>query len=235
MATKTIPKISIKGKVAEVAATITNLLEAYATAGLAEDLNLAAMFDALQEKNTALITAINRSKRESALAEKDDARDDAARAVVALANGYLHFPDPAVQAAAEVFFSIFDRYGHSMLEESYAIESTLLTSMLQELMEPGMAQKLAKMPGLSQLMVAVLDAQEAFQDELNAYEEEKAAESDLQSASTLKKLILAAANQKLVVYMRAMVVVNEAKYGSFATRLSQLISESNGAVKKRVN
>ncbi len=230
-----IPKIKTQSKVAEVGAIITNLLEAYATAGLAEDLNLAAMFDALQQQNTALITAINRSKRESALAEKDDARDDATRAVVALANGYRHFPDPAVQAAAETFFAIFDKYGHSMLEESYAIESTLLTSMLEELMAPGMAQKLAKMPGLSQLMVAVLDAQEAFQEELNVYEAEKAVQADLQSASALKKLILAEANDKFVVYMRAMSVVNEGHYGSFAQTVSQLIGDSNGAVKRRVS
>ncbi len=230
----TIPKISRKSRVTEVAAVITNLIEAYKEANISQDKHLLSIFDVLKLKNESLITAINRSKRESLLNEKDGLRDEAARALVTLAKGYRHFPDATVREAAVQFFAIFDKYGLAMLKESYAIESTLLNSLLEELAASATAEVLATMPGTVQLLTNLSEAQEAFQAELTDYEAEKAEESTLKSATAIKNEILDETNGTLLLYLQAMATVSNAQYGGFAHIAHQLISENNSAVKRRV-
>ncbi len=230
----TIPKISRKSRATELAAVITNLIEAYREVNLAEDTHLQAIFDLLKSKNKSLITAINCNKRESLLKQKDGVRNEAVRALVALVEGYRHFPEPAVREAAVQFFAIFNKYGLSILKESYAIESTLLCSLLEELTAPATAAVLAIMPGTVQLLAKLSEAQEAFQAELTDYEAEKAEESTLKSATTIKNEIFLEANGTFVLYLKAMARVDAATYGSFAQTASQLIGDSNSAVNKRV-
>jgi|WetSurMetagenome_2_1015567.scaffolds.fasta_scaffold453704_2 hypothetical protein len=54
-------------------------------------------------------------------------------------------------------------------------------------------------------------------------------ESDLE----IKKEVLSIINEKLVVYLNAMIQVNETKYGEFAVTVAQIIDDMNVTVKKR--
>lgn len=83
------------------------------------------------------------------------------------------------------------------------------------------------------MVTELRSAQTAFEAAKVVYEEEKAKEGTGSNASGVKKEVLAIINDKLVVYLRAMVQVDEAKYGDFTRTVAGIIDDNNVIVKKR--
>ncbi len=66
-----------------------------------------------------------------------------------------------------------------------------------------------------------------------AYETEKAKVSTRASATSIKKEVVKLIKEKIVVYMRAMEIVEELKNSPFAITLNEIIADNNEVVKKR--
>ena len=75
--------------------------------------------------------------------------------------------------------------------------------------------------------------QTAFETARIAYETEKAREGNQANATTLKNAVLDTINKRVVVYLRAMELVEEPVYGEFACTVATLIADNNLVVKKR--
>ncbi len=230
-----IQKMLSTSRVTEVDAVSMRLIGAYQSTTLNTDPHLSAMFTSLESLSASLTAAINRSKAESDLEAKDEVRDNQVRALYYLVTGFLHHPDTNIQAAAETVNKVFEKYGLAITGESYATESSLIASLLEDLSKQKLLDAIALLSGCAEIIVALRTAQEEFETARITYEQEKAEESIQANATAVKKEVLALVNEKLVVYMRAMEVVDVETYGAFARVMAEIIADNNEVVKKRSN
>ncbi|WP_320110668.1 DUF6261 family protein [Draconibacterium orientale] len=228
-----IDNLKSTSRVTEVDAVSMRMLGAYQTTSLSSDPHLSTMFTELESLSAALTAAINRSKAESDLEEKDEARDTQIRALYYLVMGFLHHPDAAIQQAAQTVNKVFEKYGVSITGESYATESSLIASLLDDLSKQKIQDAIALLPGCADVITALQAAQQAFEAARITYEQEKAQESTQASATKQKPELVALINDKIVVYLRAMEVVDVETYGAFARTIATIIAENNEVVKKR--
>ena len=228
-----IQKLILNSRVTEVDAVSIRTTGAYKRTTLSSDAHLDKIFSALEPKSALFTRAIRRLKDESVLEGKDEVRDDKVRAVNYLTLGFMHHPDLAVKAAAGEVERVFDNYGLSITGESYAVESSLINSLLADLAKPKLQDAIAKLSGLAEIITELQAAETDFEQTRIAYEEEKAKEGTLENATAIKKEVVTIINEKLVVYLRAMIQVDEATYGDFARTIAEIIADNNEVVKKR--
>ena len=228
-----IEKLMTNSRVTEVSAVAVRAIGAYNNTGLGTDTHLAGIFASISDASSKLTQAINRSKAGSILEEKDEVRDQQFRGLFYLVQGFLHHPTPAVQEAAVLVNEALGRYGLSVVSESYATESSLISSLLADLSGTGLQAAIAALPGCVDMVSGLQSAQAEFETARIAYEEEKGEESTPDNATAIKKEVVKLINGQLVVYLRAMVQVDEATYGGFSRTLAEIIDDNNEVVRKR--
>jgi len=216
-----------------VDAAATRMVGAYEKTSLSSDAFLADVFAQIKAILAYFVAAINRMKAESNLEEKDEVRDNALRALNYMLLGYLHNPAQSIREAAQKLEKVFEHYGVSITGESYATESSLVNSMLEDFSKPNLQDAIAALPGCAEQISALQTAQDDFEAARIAYEEEKASESTEKNATELKKEVVKLVNDKLVVYLRAMMQVDGATYGSFARTIGEIVADNNETVKRR--
>jgi len=226
-------KLNQNSRTTEADTVSNRMLAEFDKSQLSSDAYLTGVMASLRPVSERLTKSINRIKTESTLEVKDEARDGLVRAVNYLVLGFLHHPDEAVKTAAGKVDAVFGRYGLDITNESYARESSLIESLLIDFANPDLQAAIEVLPGLNQLIGNLRGAQTAFEQAKAAYEEEKAQEDSQDSATVIKKEVISLINNKLVVYLRAMAQVDEAKYGVFAGKVEQIIDEINSVVKRR--
>ena len=217
----------------EVAAAATRMIGAFKNNDWSADAYLSSTFATLEQETTRLTVAIKRSKAESELEMKDEIRDDRLRSLYYLLVAFLNHPDPEIRAAAEAVTATFEKYGLSIIRESYATESAMVNSLLMDLEDSDLVTASAKLPGCAEIVAALKKSQTDFEETRIAYEEGKGAESTKDSATVIKKSVVRLINDKLVVYLRAMNQVDVETYGSFYLTIAEVISDNNEVVKKR--
>ncbi len=228
-----IEKIIHQSRTTEVAAVATLMIGAFNKSDWSADAFLTTSFAALAQQRNRLTIAINRSKAESELEMKDELRDDRLRGLNYLLVAFINHPDPEIRAAAETIEAVFDKYGLSIVRKSYGVESALVNSLLIDLEDEALAASIAKIPGCAEIIAGLKMAQADFEETRITYEEDKGKEGMEESATTIKKAVLAIINDQVVVYLRAMSQVDPGLYGDLTRTLNEIISESNIQVKKR--
>ena len=228
-----IEKLIPQSRNAEVS-NVTNLtIEAYTQSGLSSDAHLSKIFTELTPLFGQLSLAINRMKAESELEEKDELRDNAVRGVFFTVQAASYQPDAAIQSASQSLNKVLEKYGLSMITESYAVESGLVDSLLNELAKPTMQAAVAAIPGCADLVAQLQAAQTDFETTSLAYEQDKGEEGQMTTASMLKNAVVKLINHQLVVYLSAMQTVDVETYGNLANTIDQIISDNNITVRKR--
>jgi hypothetical protein len=228
-------KLLNKSRIAEVFAAAKRMIMAFAEGSLSEDTNLSNTFSALEQSNTKLGTAINREEAVSDLEEKDEIRDSKVRAVYYLITGYLYNPEENIRAAAEEVNKVFSRYGVEIVNDSYSEESTFIDSMLNDLAAEDLTQAIVSLAGLNKALAELRTAQDVFEQARVNYEKKAAQDVNEESATKIKPEIVSIVNNKLVPYLRGMVIMDEAKYGELTLTLAKIIDDNNEVVKKRGN
>ncbi|WP_321344214.1 DUF6261 family protein [uncultured Draconibacterium sp.] len=230
-----IEKIKVNSRTTEIHGTTRTINTSFQQSGLTEDITLAEIFTRLVTANDELGVAIDRSKAESILADKDDVRDEAVRAVGYLVQGYLYFPSQEVREAAAAVKKVFDKYGFEVIKESYVVESSHIVSMLGDLADRALSASIALLPGVSDNIANLQAAEEDFENTRAQFAEEEAEESTQPTATALKKNVVAIINDDLVQFLRYGERFQAATYGNFAATVAQIIDDNNEQVKKRAN
>jgi len=228
-----INKIMSQTRTTELDTITARIIAAYLSSTLGSDTNLKGIMNSVQPLAASLNQAINRIKSESELEGFDDGRDQGARSFYYLILGFTHHPDETIKKAALKIMDVFDHYGLQMLNENYATETSLLTSLFAELAKPAMQEAMALISGAVESLAALQAAQNTFEANHLAYEQNKAHEGTYSNASTIKKQLIRLINGKLVVYLKAMAMVNNIEYGDFVRTIAQIIDDNNETVKKR--
>lgn len=228
-----IENLMSKSRTTEVDAAVSRTIGAYQKTSLSSDTHLAGIFTRLQESSSLLSGAINRMKAESDLEIADEKRDQDARALFYLVRGYTYHPNETIKAAAGQVYQVLQHYGIAITGESYSTESSLIGSMLGDLSQTKLKDAIDTLSGCGELIAALQTSNAKFEAARIAFEEEKAQEGTQESASALKNMVVALVNKQLVVYLLAMMQVNEATYGSFGRTIAEIIADNNEVVKKR--
>ena len=225
-------RLTQKARITEVDALSDSLITLYqAASALADDTFLQGAFAQLAQLSASITTAIKQSAAVSTLDEADTARDDAIRSLSALLKGYRAFPQPAKRQAAEAVSAVFEKYGVKITKESYANQSSLTESLLEDLAAPALSAPIAALDGVADSIAAVRSAQDAFAQANAVYVQ--ASVNKGESASSYKKPIVALINDKIAAYLSTMTMVDAERYATFAAQVEKEITRTNAAVAKR--
>lgn len=228
-----IPFFMMRSRVTEVDAGSERMIGAFQISGLDTDPHLSLMFSTLGPLSVKLSTAINHIKPDSTLEEADEDRDTKGRSLFYLVNGLCYHPSKRIKEAALKVMAVLNQFGLSMFSENYAVETSLISSLLIELAKTEMQEAIAVLPGCADMITQLQASQDYFKQTRIAWEQEKAEDGTHKNASEIKAEVLELINDKIVVYMRAMEVVIPETHGAFARTLAEIIEDNNEVVKKR--
>ncbi|MDE7141081.1 MAG: hypothetical protein K2O09_10080 [Treponemataceae bacterium] len=197
---------------------------------VAKDAALATIMGEVETLSAKITTAIKADKVSRSLEDADSKRDEAIRSLGTLLAGYGAIPIAAKKAAAEKLLATYDKYGKSIVSETYARESSLIESMLEDFTAESLADAIKSLDGVADLIASL----RAAQDEFNAANDTATAAltEKGESAYAIKKPLLAAINEKLVPYLTAMAAVS-AEYADFAAKADVEVSKANASVTKK--
>lgn len=222
-------KVISKVRVTEVDGLSDALVRLYkADEGVSSDVFLKGVMDEVEKLSVSITTAIKKDKVLSNLEEADGVRDEAVKNLSTLLDGYEVFPVAAKKEAAKKLKAVFDKYGKSITTANYVSESSLIESLLEDFSKE---EAVSLLDGIKEILEQIRSAQDAFvkaSDEYNA-----ASTVKTESASSLKKPLLSAINDKFIPYITAMQMANSALYGDFATKAEGEIKRVNEIVSRR--
>ncbi len=175
---------------------------------VARDQNLAAMMASLEGLSGEMTTAIKREKTSLSLEEADMARDKLIGRLFAVLAGYAAMPFEDKQLAAEKLLAVTAKY-KGIANESYANESALLASMLEDLSAAELASSIDQLDGVGILISDLRDAQENFKKESLNVTQLSASKGD--SAVKIKKPLLSVINDEIVPYLTGLAKVEAYK------------------------
>jgi len=159
--------------------------------------------------------AVKREGVASKLDDADIARDKAVRALGKIFSGYKNISLPAIQPHGEKLSEVFKKYGTSIAKKSYSEETHLIESLLKDLQNPNLSASITALTGVSEAIADLRNKQNAFAEVRAKYDDSMAQHQTLPSASSLKKPLYELINNKIIIYLNAMEVVEKEKFGSF--------------------
>lgn len=223
-------KVISKVRVTEVDGLSDALVRLYkADEGVSSDVFLKSVMDEIEKLSVSITTAIKQDKVLSNLEEADGVRDEAVKNLLTLLDGYSVFPVAAKKEAAQKLKTVFDKYRKSIITANYVSESSLIESLLEDFSKE--EETVSLLDGIKEILEQIRSAQDSFvkaSDEYNA-----ASTVKTESASSLKKPLLSAINDKLISYITAMKMANSAVYADFATKAEGEIKRVNEIVLRR--
>ncbi|MCU4177819.1 DUF6261 family protein [Carboxylicivirga sp. N1Y90] len=227
-----IEKIITNTRSAEANDLCTSISSVIDKAGI-DDPHLSATKAEIDASNLSLTQSIKKDKAESVLDERDDSRDAVYRSILHLNKGYLHHPDTKVKESATHAEAVIEKYGFELTDATYSAQSALVDSFMADMAQTELATDLAVLPGISGLLEQLSQEQASFKLAESELLAARSNEQQASNATAVKKDLLKLVNNKLVVYLRAMLQVNPAQYKDVATQIALLIDKSNTVVKRR--
>lgn len=225
-------KLNAKMRVTEIDALSDALVRVYkADSGIAGDAFLKGVMAEVETLSAQLTTAIRQDKVLSSLEDADGERDEAVKSLGTVLDGYAAVPIPAKKAAAEKLRAVFAKYGKAITSANYASESSLIESLLEDFGKADAAESIAALDGVAEILEQIRAAQDAFAKASDDYTAASSVKTE--SATSLKKPLVAAVNDRLVPYLAAMAMANAAAYGDFAAKAEKEISRANETVTRR--
>lgn len=203
------------------------LLRLYKAAGLENDSFLSVAFKELESLSARLTTAIKKDVANSRLDECDGARDEAVRNLGTLIQGYAVIPVPEKNEAAKRLDATFSKYGKKIVNESYASESSLIESLLEDL--GAFKSEMKILEGVETLVERLRHAQDEFNAANDAYTVAKSEKGE--NATEIKKALVAFINERLVPYLGAVRLAEP--YAKFASQVETEIKRVNNAADRR--
>ncbi|MDE5797488.1 MAG: hypothetical protein K2H73_00455 [Treponemataceae bacterium] len=193
------------------------------------DAVLKAQFAQLVDLSARNTTAIRQDAVVSTLDAADAARDAATRDLFTLAGGYTASPFAEVRAAAVGVCAVLDKYGRGMTGKNYADQTALTESLLEDLGAEKVAAQVKALSGVAELVASLREAQDGFASAHDGYVRAKAGKGE--SASSLKKPIVALINDNIVPYLN--IVSTMDGYADFVAAVAGNIKSTNDTVARR--
>ncbi|MFJ1365269.1 DUF6261 family protein [Capnocytophaga canimorsus] len=226
--------LNYQSRITEVGDVANRLAVLYkGTATLQDDAFLKNLLSEIQTQGDAITEAIKKDKAVSNLEDADAERDEAIRVLDKMLKAYEVFPVESTKAHGQKIAAIFKKYGVKITEENYSSQSNLIDSLLKDLSANEVQASVTALSGVSEAITQIRTTQEEFARLRLQYEEAFTENLSKVSASSLRKPLLGLINKKLIPYLVAMTLVDEAKYTTFADKVAKIIDDMNEVVKAR--
>lgn len=196
---------------------------------ISKDANLSGIMEEVEKLSAEITTAIKRDKVSVSLDEADIARDEIIRNLGDALTGYAAIPVAAKKAAAQKLLLTFGKYGKQITSKNYAEESSLIESMLEDFAADSLKADVAALDGVGDLLDSLRSAQDSFNKANDEYTAANVGKGD--SATSVKKTLLAALNYKLVPYLTAVSTLDS--YKTFVSKCEAEITKANATVSTR--
>lgn len=226
-------KLNSNSKITEVYTTGITIYQAYSEGDWTGETYMIEIFAKLLEANQKLKTAIDKGKVESDLKEKDTERDQSIKALFYLVQGASYHSSTTVQEATGTILPIINKYGLDVTRGSYAIETARIDSLLEDVNSEEVQASVTEISGCSDAISTLQTKQNQFKTAYYEWEQAKAKQLSETNASDVKTEVLHIINNEIVVYLRAMIQVNEEKYAQIHNTILQIINDRNLEVKNR--
>ena len=197
---------------------------------IGKDTALAAIMGEVEKLSADITTAIKKDKVSTSLEEADARRDEIIRSLGTLLTGYGAIPLADKKDAADRLLAVYNKYGKSIATETYARESSLIESMLEDFAAESLADAIKALDGVGDLIGGLRSAQDDFNKANDSATAALTAKGE--SAYSVKKPLLAAINEKLVPYINAMGAVSP-EYADLGTRADVEIAKANASVARK--
>ncbi|MDE7139435.1 MAG: hypothetical protein K2O09_01540 [Treponemataceae bacterium] len=198
----------------------------------ARDAFVAATMGEVERLSADITTAILRDKARSTLEGADRERDKAITALGKALAGYAALPLPAKQATTAPLLAVYEKYARAgITKASYLSESSMTESLLEDLADESLAGNIAALEGVAEAVGVIRAAQDAFTAANDSYV--AASGSKGATATSLKKPLLAAINEKLLPYLTAMQIADNADCAPFAAAVGAEVARLNEVVARR--
>lgn len=135
----------------------------------------------------------------------------------------------AKKASVQNLLAVFSKYGKQITQKNFAEESSLIESMIEDFGAENLSSDIAALDGMGELVSELRTAQDSFKKENDEYT--KASVNRGESATSVKKSLISALNDKFVPYLSA--VAPLADYKEFATKCEAEIIKANATVCER--
>lgn len=196
---------------------------------ISKDANLSGIMAEVEKLSAEITTAIKKDKVSASLDEADIARDEIIRNLGDALTGYAAIPVAAKKAAAQKLLLTFGKYGKQITSKNYAEESSLIESMLEDFAADSLKADVAALDGVGDLLDSLRSVQDSFNKANDEYTAANVGKSD--SATSVKKTLLAALNYKLVPYLTAVSALDN--YKTFVSKCEAEITKANATVSTR--
>lgn len=200
-----------------------------AETALSKDANLAGIMADVEKFSAEITTAIKSDRVSSTLDEADIARDEIIRNLGDALTGYSAIPVAVKKASAQNLLSVFSKYGRQITQKNFAEESSLIESLLEDFSAENLSSDIAALDGVGDLIDSLRSAQDSFNKANDDFT--KASVNRGESATSVKKSLISALNDKLVPYLSA--VAPLADYKDFASKCEAEITKANATVSGR--
>ncbi|MDD7298167.1 hypothetical protein SAMN05720469_102163 [Fibrobacter intestinalis] len=218
-------------RIAEINGLADSIVAHYRNeSGLNGDAFLSGVMAEVEALSAKITAAIRQDRAVSSLDEADTVRDNAVKSLGTLLEGYAAIPLAGKRASAQRLLTVFAKYGKSITFANYTAESALIKSMLEDFAKADAAD-IQNLPGVAESLAEIRAAQEAFSK--TSVEYTQAASSKVESATSVKKPLVSAINDRLVPYLNTMAMVDGAGYGGFSRHVETEIAKMNETVGKR--
>lgn len=226
-------KLNLKARVTEVDSCSDALVRLYQAAdeGITGDSFLKSTFAEIESLSASITTAIKQDKVKSTLEDADGVRDEVVRNLGTVLDGYAALPIASKKAAAEQLRAVFAKYGKDITNANYVSESSLIESLLEDFSAESAKQAVSVLDGVTELLLQLREAESAFKKASDDYNAASSVKVD--SASSLKKPLVTAINDKLLPYLSAMSMANAAVYGTFVSKVEGEINRVNTIISRR--
>ena len=160
-------------------------------------------------------------------------RNNAIRIFSKVIEGYRAMPIATVKQKGERLHKVFSKYGLRLIQKNYTDKSSYIAALLKDLQSPDLTTLIAELQGVTECIDGIRQAQEAFNTHRVGYEKTLAHNVQQDSATQMKAPMLTLINEKLVPYATTMKMVDATKYRHFADTVTQIITDTNTAIKVR--
>lgn len=186
---------------------------------------LKSVIDALGKLSAQMSLSIYQDKIVSDLDNADALRDEALRKFGKLLDGYSVFPIESRSESAKRLLEVYNKYRKTIIDETYATESALIKSLLTDLSESSMVSASQKLDGVPELIDSIRAAEDEFLLANDIYITSRA--NKLESATSLKKVMIKIVNDQLIPYVNAVSLIDHKTYGALAQQIEIEIQRAN--------
>ncbi len=188
----------------------------------------------LKEEAKAFNAALNQEKAQSKLADKDNNRDNAYRSLYQMLHAYTKVPATTTSEPASKVFSIFERYGLSVVSMAYDEESGMIDSLLKDLSAADIQAAIEKLAHIATMVENLQAAEAQFKEASNRYDQNRANEkTSSPSATKLKIPLLKLINDHMVSYHTAMADFKDDAFRHIADTINGMILSENKLTRSR--